>query len=162
MQTELRALASRLAVVYRGSKRIEELRFAGLAAAAQKMCETEPERYARIASGLMDGEAVTKIAKANKTNSALVRFIRQMHPELVHASRTGLVVALEEASIAMAQRLVEEGAEMRIDRVPQALGVTLEKLAILTGGVTQRTEHVSAPRPEDVQKLFESLPKAKE
>lgn len=158
---DLKALASRLALVYQGSRQLEELRFPGLARRAQTLAQEDPIKYASIATELMDGTAAVKIAKSNSTTPELVRFIRSMHPELVHASRGQLIANLEETSIAMAQRLAQEVDDLPLAKLPQSLSTVLDKLALLTGGVTQRTEHVSAPRPEDVQRMFEQLPKAK-
>lgn len=159
--SELRDLASRLVSVYEGSKRFEELKSPGLARKAQELARNDPDTYARIATDLADGLPVTKIAKLRRAAPELVRFIRAMHPELAHAARSQLVANLEEASVAMAQRLVAEVTQLNLDKLPQALSTVLDKLALLTGGVTQRTEHLSAPKPEDIKRMFEDLPRAK-
>ena len=157
---DLKALASRLALVYQGSRQLEELRFPGLATRAQTLSAQDPITYAQIACQLMDGQSAHKIAKTNKVSPDLVRFIRSMHPELVHAARNQLISNLEETSIAMAQRLAQEVEDLPLAKLPHSLSTVLDKLALLTGGVTQRTEHVQAPKPEDVQRMFEQLPKA--
>jgi hypothetical protein len=158
---ELTALANRLAVVYKGATRIEELVRPGLSTTAHNLIAKDPKKYARIASDLLDGESTVAIARKEHVPPSLVMFIRQQHPELVHAGRANLISNLEEASIAMTRRLIDEGDEIRIDKVPHALALTLDKLAVLTGGVTSRTEHVSAPKPEEVRAMFDALPKAR-
>jgi len=158
---DLKTLATRLGTVYMGSVRIEELRYPGFARSAQLLFKKDSEKYAAIVCGLMDGVSPAQLGRRFRVDSNLVRFIRQMHPEAVAAARTQIVLNLEEVSLAMSRRLLEDEEGIRIDKVPQALSTVLDKLQLLTGGVTSRTEHVSAPRPEDLQAMFEALPAAK-
>jgi hypothetical protein len=150
--------ASRLAQDYRGAKHFEELRYPGLAARAQKLISQDPAKYVRIATALLDGETPTKIASTQSTDSNLVRFIRSMHPELVAAARTQMITNLEEVVSAMTARLLDETQALPIDKIPQALSTVLDKLSVLTGGVTARVEHTTVPKPEDLERMFKALP----
>jgi len=155
---ELEVFAKRLGSVYSGAVRIDELRYPGLAKAAQNLFKKDPLRYARLALSLMDGISPAAIAARERVNSDLVRFIRSMHPECTAGVKNHLLANLEEASLAFSRRLLKK--ELAIDKVPEALSKVLDKIQLLTGGVTSRTEHLAAPRPEDLAAMFEALPQA--
>ena len=119
-------LPSRL--TYSRSKQLEEFRYPGFASQAQKMVREDPERYALIASALMDGvRGPTDRQGCNRVTPEFVRFVRQMHPELQSIARTQLVNHLEEASISLANRLVDEAHDIPIDKVPTALSAHLRQ-----------------------------------
>ena len=155
---DLVKFAHRLGSVYSGSLRIDELRFPGLAKRAHHLFKNNPKRYGLIAAKLMDGIPATRIAKENHINPDTVRFIRQLHPELLAAGRQHMVSSLEETVIALSRRLMDDGHKLPLDKVPHALATTLDKLTLLTGGVTARVEHTSVPKPEELKKLFDALP----
>jgi hypothetical protein len=152
---------SRLLADYQGAKRLEELCYPGLAARAQKLISQDPAKYARVATALLDGEMPAKISQAQSIDQPLVRFIRSMHPELVAAARAQMITNLEEVVSAMTQRLLEETPELPLEKIPQALSTVLDKLSVLTGGVTARVEHTSVPNREDLERMFKALPEAK-
>jgi len=160
ISNDLKSFAKRLGSAYLGAVRIEEMRYPGFARAAQRLHKDSPEKYAAIVVGLMDGLSPKQLGNSYKVDKDLVRFIRTMHPEAVSAARTQIVLNLEEVSLAMSRRLLDDEHKIGIDKVPGALSTVLDKIQLLTGGVTSRTEHVSAPRPEDLKAMFDALPKA--
>jgi hypothetical protein len=48
-----------------------------------------------------------------------------------------------------------------VDRVPFALAVSVDKSELPSGGITQRTETRQVVTREELQRLFEQLPRAK-
>jgi hypothetical protein len=61
----------------------------------------------------------------------------------------------------MSEILAEHTDKLPIDRVPFAMAVGIEKGELLGGGVTQRTETGQVISREELQRLFDQLPKAK-
>jgi hypothetical protein len=157
-----RQLAAQLSLAYQGERQLAELGKGELARSAYRLLTVEPQRYCAIATALMDGHSVNRIKKELHIDPELVRFIRQMHPELLIASRQQLVANLEEVALAMTQALLERGSEIDPEKLPAALGQVLDKLSVLSGGVTARVEHVSVPKPEDLERMFKALPAAVE
>jgi hypothetical protein len=138
---------------------LEELSHPGLAREIKTFATRNPARYASVVLALEEGQTVAQAGRSLRIDPNWVRFIRSMHPELAGKARRELVSNLEEAAWNLSKRLVDQGADIAIDRVPQALATVVEKLSLLTGGVTARIEHLEAPKPEDLKKMFEALPK---
>jgi hypothetical protein len=78
----------------------------------------------------------------------------------IHAGIRSVGRNLVEAAQAMSERLVEEGNEIPIHLLPQALAVIVDRAQLLVGAPTARIEHKSVPSPEDLQAMFDALPKA--
>jgi hypothetical protein len=160
-QRDLIAFAGRLEIAFGGTKGLVEMRYPGYAGTAAKMCRNEPVRYARLVVRLMDGEQANEIARKEGCDVGLVRCVRMLHPEIVAAGRAEILANLEEVSVRFTRRLLAEHDTLPIDKVPQALSVVIEKLALLSGGATARVEHASVPSVGELQKMFEALPRVK-
>ena len=65
------------------------------------------------------------------------------------------------ASLRMSEILVESTDRIPADKIAFTLAVATEKAELLSGGVTQRTEVRPVVSREELQRLFEQLPRAK-
>jgi hypothetical protein len=61
----------------------------------------------------------------------------------------------------MSEMLVESTDRIPADKIAFTLAVATEKAELLSGGVTQRTEVRPVVSREELQKLFDALPRAK-
>lgn len=68
---------------------------------------------------------------------------------------------LLEASQVMSERLAREAHELPAKALANALSATIDKAQLLSGGVTQRTETRQVVTREELQALFDALPRAK-
>jgi hypothetical protein len=159
--TDTATFAKRLAAPFQGATRIEELRNPQLGQRAQRFYKQHPQMFGRIVMSLMDGIAPAKVARQCKTDVQLVRYLRRMYPEAMAAGRQQIVSNLEEASLTLSQRLVDEAPKIPLQQVAAVLSTVIEKTQLLTGNVTSRTEHINAPTPEDLKAMFDRLPAAK-
>jgi hypothetical protein len=128
---------------------------------ARHFHQREPVLYAQAYQLLLSGlppHVVHQRIRGNTYNE--ICEVRRLYPELIVAGRQAIVHNLEEASLMFSNRLVNEGQIMSIDKVAQNLAILIEKTQLLTGGVTSRQEHLSAPKPEDLKAMFDALPAA--
>lgn len=159
--TDTASFARRLAAPFAGPTSIEEMRNPQLSKRAYAFYQEHPQMFARVVMDLMDGMIPEKIAKTCRCDVTLVRYLRRMYPEAMAAGRAQIIANLEEATLTLSQRLVEESPKLPLHLVSNVLSTAIEKTQLLTGNVTSRTEHLSAPSPEDLKAMFDSLPKAK-
>jgi hypothetical protein len=126
------------------------------------LMERSPETYAKCVKFIEEGHSPGGVAALCGVSIATVRKIRSIIGEpAIHAGIRSVGRNLVEAAQAMSERLVEEGDEIPIHLLPQALAVTVDRASLLSGGVTQRIEHKNVPTPEDLLAMFDALPKAK-
>jgi hypothetical protein len=125
------------------------------------LMERDPEAYARIVQFLEEGHSPAGVAALTRVPLASVRKIRNLLGEsAIHAGIRQVARNLTEASQLMSERLVDESGEIPIHALPAALGVIIDHASLLAGNPTARIEHRSVPTPEDLQKMFNDLPKA--
>jgi hypothetical protein len=160
-QTDLKALASRLSLMFRTSRGFNEMHYPAEARVAANMCQKSPLKYARIVNQLMMGEPIPEIARKFKVRESFLRAVRLLHPEVIQAGKQIMIANLEEVSIELSRRLVSEQAGLSVEKIPQVLSTVVEKLLLLSGGATQRIEHSNVPSPAELKKLFDALPQAK-
>lgn len=160
------ALAARLSEPFRAcvgpSEVIDQPGFI----AAYNLWNRDPEKYQLIARDLFDLYQPAMIARNHKVSPEVVRSIRGLYPELVQAGKLKLMANLEEASLLLSDRLINEVKALDLARVPAALSVIVEKLSLLSGGATIRTEHIESKKhvvsAEELQQMFERLNDSKE
>jgi hypothetical protein len=125
------------------------------------LMERDPDAYARIVKFLEEGHSPAGVAALTRVPLASVRKIRNLLGEsAIHAGIRQVARNLTEASQLMSERLVNESGEIPIHALPTALGVIIDRASLLAGNPTARIEHRSVPTPEDLQKMFNELPKA--
>jgi hypothetical protein len=120
-----------------------------------------PERYQQVIQLLADGCSPARINQFVSIGEEVIRRIRQLHPASIAKIRENVLDNLMEASQVMSERLAREAKDLPTQRLPQALAATIDKAQLLSGGVTQRTETRKVVTREELQALFEALPRAK-
>lgn len=123
--------------------------------------ERMPEKYRSCLQMLADGWSPHLIDLWIGIGQDVIRRIRQMHPASIAKIKENVLDNLLEASQVMAERLAREAHQLPTERLPNALAAVIDKAQLLSGGVTQRTETKRAVTQEELQALFESLPRAK-
>jgi hypothetical protein len=116
--------------------------------------------YEQIITLLANGHSPAKVAKWTGIDTDVVRRIRDLNPLELERIKANLAANLAEASQVLSERLVENAHKLRPENIAKALAIAVDKHALLSGGVTARTEHRRAPSPEELQAMFDQLPKA--
>lgn len=128
---------------------------------AQIVSDRMPEKYRTCLHLLADGCSPHLINLWIGIGEDVIRRIRQMHPASIAKIKENVLDNLLEASQVMSERLAREAHTLSTERLPNALAAVIDKAQLLSGGVTQRTETKRTVTQEDVQAMFEALPKAK-
>ena len=157
---ELRVFAEKyLGPVFEGN--LSEFHSRALSVRARAFYNHQPVEYARVVRMLMDGVTPLVTARLCNRDVEVVRQMRRLYPEIMAIGRQQIVNNLEEVSLELTHRLLNELHDIPIHQVANTLGTVIEKTLLLTGGATSRTEHINAPKPEELLQMFEALPKAK-
>jgi hypothetical protein len=119
-----------------------------------------PEVHEQIITLLANGHSPAKVKLWTGIDSDVVRRIRELHPETLERIKANLAANLAEAATTLSERLIAAAPRLRPENIAKALAIAVDKHQLLSGGVTARTEHRRAPTPEELQAMFESLPKA--
>jgi hypothetical protein len=119
-----------------------------------------PEVHQQIITLLANGHSPFKASRLTGIDTDVIRRIRDTYPETVERLKANLATNLAEASQLLAERLIEAAPKMQRGEIAKALNIAVDKWQLLSGGVTARTEHRNVATPEELQKLFEALPKA--
>lgn len=119
-----------------------------------------PDKYEQILRLLADGYSPNLINRLVGIGDDVIRRIRQLHPQSIARIKEVVLDNLLEATQVMSERLALEAQHLPTDKLPNALAATIDKAQLLSGGVTQRTETKRVVTREELQALFESLPRA--
>lgn len=128
---------------------------------AQIVSNRMPDKYRQTLHMLADGCSPHLIDQWLGIGQDVIRLIRQMHPATIAKIKENVLDNLLEASQVMSERLAREAHTLSTERLPNALAAVIDKAQLLSGGVTQRTETKRAVTQEELQALFEALPRAK-
>ena len=130
-------------------------------AKARIVANRMPEQYQQCLQMLADGCSPNLINQFVPIGTETIRRIRQMHPQSIARIKESVLDNLMEASQVMSERLAREAHELPTKALANALSATIDKAQLLSGGVTQRTETRKVVTREELQALFEALPRAK-
>lgn len=119
-----------------------------------------PEKYQQIMRLLADAYSPNLISSLVGIDVEVIRRIRILQPVSIARIKEVLLDNLLEASQVMSERLAHEAKDLPADKLANALSSTIDKAQLLSGGVTQRTETKRVVTREELQALFESLPRA--
>lgn len=125
---------------------------------AKHLYTSNPSLYAEVVQALMSGLHPVATSVKFKVSCDVTRVLRKLYPEIVQAGRAQVIADLEEISLNLTNRLLKDGHRIPIAKVAGVLATVIEKTQLLTGGVTSRSEHLSAPKPEELTAMFEALP----
>jgi hypothetical protein len=134
--------------------------FDALAGKAKIVAERMPEKYEQTLQLLADGCSPRLVNQYVAIGEDTIRWIRRTHPASIARIKESVLDNLLEASQVMSERLAREAAQIPTDRLPRALADTIDKAQLLSGGVTQRSETRKVVTREELQALFEALPRA--
>jgi hypothetical protein len=153
------SLALLLGAIYKQERTDSEINSPGLSAKAQQLLAQKPKTYGAVIEMLLDGADAKRTAKACKLEPSLVKFIARQHPE-IRASRRKVVVAnLEESIVALSNRLSDEADEIPMRDVARTLSTAVDKLATLTGNVTQTVAIQHHASREQVLAMYDEIRK---
>jgi|SRR6267378_5046861 len=116
--------------------------------------------HEQVITLLANGLSPSKVSKWTGIEVDVVRRIRDQHPETLERVKQNLAANLAEAAQCLSERLISEAHRLRPENIAKALAIAVDKHQLLSGGVTARTEHRRAPTPEELQEMFNALPKA--
>src|SRR4029077_7871687 len=119
-----------------------------------------PRTYDQIITLLAAGHSPTKVPGGTGTETAVVRRIRDLHPETLSQIRQTLAMNLAEAAQNLTERLVEEADQLDPGDIGKTLAIVVDKHLLLSGHATARIEHRNVPTPQELQEMFEALPMA--
>jgi hypothetical protein len=125
-----------------------------------QLIEQNPSLYAAGVELLSQGLSPTAVSAATSLPLQTTRAISHFIPDYRSVVRSATARNLSQASLRLSEILAEKADQMPLDRIPFALAVTTDKGELLSGGVTARTEHRNIPTPEELQAMFNALPKA--
>jgi hypothetical protein len=116
--------------------------------------------YEQIITLLANGHSPFKVSQWTGIETDVVRRIRDLHPETLDRIKQNLAANLAEAATALSERLISEAPNLDPEHIAKALAIAVDKHQLLSGGVTARTEHRTVPTPEELEAMFNALPRA--
>jgi hypothetical protein len=112
----------------------------------------------RVMTLLANGISPPKIQTLTGVEADVVREIRQRNPKLLRTIKETIANNLAEASQILTERLVDTAPTMPLKHLAQTLSVAVDRMQLLSGGATARTEVRQISSPEELQRIFDSLP----
>jgi hypothetical protein len=126
-----------------------------------KLIEENPAAYAQAIDLLSAGHSPQAVANSTGLPLATVKAASHFIPDYRTVVRSATSRNLSLASLRMSEVLFDRADQLHPDRLGFTLAVAVEKSELLSGGITQRTEHRVVSR-EELQQLFDALPKARD
>jgi hypothetical protein len=152
-----KSLALLLGAIYKQERTDAEIKSPGLSAKAQELLAREPQTYGAAIEMLMDGADAKRTAYACSLELPLVKFIARQHPEIRAARRKIVVGNLEESIVSLSSRLADEADDVPMRDVARTLSVAIDKLAALTGNVTQTIAIQHHASREQVLAMYDEI-----
>jgi hypothetical protein len=133
--------------------------------APASLMSRDPALYEKIVDALeREGWSPGAISALYGVSAGTVRKIRTLlGPGACHAAIRHIASNMTESVRLLSARLLRDYDQIPASQMASSLGVLVDKLLLLTGGVTARVEveHTkNVVSPEDLRKMFERLPKA--
>lgn len=107
---------------------------------------------------LASGNSPAKIQRLIGIEEEVVRRVRQAHPDTVKNIKQHIAMQMAEATQVLTEELIDRAHEIPAEHLGRAIQVTYQAHQIYSGGYTARVEHRTIATPEDLQKMFDSLP----
>ena len=107
---------------------------------------------------LAAGNSPAKIFKLIGIEEEVVRRIRHANPDSIKNIKQHIATQLAEATQVLTEELIERAHEIPAEHLGRAIQATVTGHQLLSGGYTARVEHRTVATPEDLQKMFDSLP----
>jgi len=125
------------------------------------LIEQNPDLYRNAVDLLSAGNSVQAVAHATSIPLQTIRAMTHFVPNYRDGCRSSTSKNLALASLRMSEILVESTDRIPADKIAFTLAVATEKAELLSGGITQRTETRQVISREELQRLFDQLPRAK-
>jgi hypothetical protein len=122
--------------------------------------EQNPDAYRSVVDLLCQGHSIQNVSNSTGVDAVIVKAASWFVPDYRQICKNATARNLALANLRMSEILAERTDSLPVDRVPFALAVSVEKSELLSGGITQRTETRQIVSREELQRLFEQLPKA--
>lgn len=129
--------------------------------AVEELISREPELCRESVELLAAGQSVEKVAARTGIGVENARTLSEFVPDYALIVRSVTVKNLRAANLRMSEIMAEQADRISADKLAFSLAITSEKSELLSGGLTQRVEHRRVVTPEELQQLFEALPRAK-
>jgi hypothetical protein len=107
---------------------------------------------------LASGNSPKKIQTLLGIEEEVVRLVRHANPDSIRNIKQHLATQMAEATQVLTEQLIEHAHEIPPEHLGRAIQATFQAHQIYSGGYTARVEHRTIPTPEDLQKMFDSLP----
>jgi hypothetical protein len=120
-----------------------------------------PKAFKQILAFLAQGSSPARISDWTTIDVYLIRRIRDAQPEAVDKMRERIAINLGEGALHLSELLNEKAHKLTPNQIAPALATAVEKYQLMSGGVTQRTEHRNVATPEELLEMFNQLPKAR-
>lgn len=131
-----------------------------LAPSLADLIEQNPDAYRSVIDLLAQGHSIQSVANSTGVDPVVVNAASWFVPDYRAICKSATARNLALANLRMSEILAQRTDSLPVDRVPFALAVSVEKSQLLDGGVTQRTESRQVVSREELQKLFDQLPRA--
>jgi hypothetical protein len=129
--------------------------------AVEELIDRERELCREAVELLAAGKSAEAVAACTGIAVENVRTLSEFVPDYGVIVRSTTVKNLRAANLRMSEILAEEADQISPDKLAFSMAITAEKSELLSGGLTQRVEHRRVVTREELQALFESLPRAK-
>ena len=127
---------------------------------AKDLMDNQPLVYSTIVARLADGDTVAQIVKLTKQPVELIRKIRDLHPDVLAVGKRVADNMLQESYQAAAKRLADNIHKIPMAQLPVATAILHDKVALITGGVTSRSESRVVKSPDQMKEYFDSIAEA--
>jgi hypothetical protein len=127
---------------------------------AQLICQ-DPDFYPlrdKVLHLLGAGASPAKIQRLLGIEEEVVRKVRHANPDSIRNIKQHLATQMAEATQVLTEHLIEKADQIPPEHLGRAIQATFQAHQIYSGGYTARVEHRTVPTPEDLQKMFDSLP----
>jgi hypothetical protein len=125
------------------------------------LIEQSPDVYRSVVDLLSQGHSIQAASAATGVSLAIVKAASWFVPDYRQICKNATARNLALANLRMSEILADRADSLPVDRVPFALAVSVDKSELPSGGITQRTETRQVVTREELQRLFEQLPRAK-
>jgi hypothetical protein len=127
---------------------------------AQLICQ-DPTFHAlkeKLLHLLASGNSPAKINKLLGLEEEVIRRVRHANPDSIKNIKSHISTQLAEATQILTEQLIENAHLIPPEHLGRALQSVYQGHQLYSGGYTARVEHRTIASPEDLQKMFDSLP----
>jgi hypothetical protein len=116
----------------------------------------------RVMTLLANGLSPAKIQILTGIPADVTRCVRDRNPKFLRNVKETIATNLAEASQVLSERLITDAHLIAPSDLAKSIAWAVDKMQLLSGGVTVRTEVRNVSSPEELQKMFDALPQAKD